>query len=429
LSTELPSRRSLAARIEAATPPTRERAIDGLRALAILGVVVGHWLVMALTVAPDRALHVASPLVYLPAFAPVSWALQMLGLFFLVGGYSSAKSLDRARARGESYGSWARARLLRLARPVAAVVAALGATLPVLALVGVPPGTLRTTVVLVIQPLWFAGIYAVITALTPALLLLDRHLRGFAALPALVIVAVVDLLRYGPWHAAMPAWLGLVNVLPGWSFAYLLGIAWARGRIGRRGAALLALGGGALGLLLVARLGYPASMVGIPGAARVNSHPPSLLVLALAALQSGLAILLRDRIAAALRRPSLWAATALVNLSAMTIFCWHQIALMSMSGVTLALVPTGVPGLHDDPAGSTWVLCRIAWFPAYAAVLAGYVTVARRFERPWRAVPAATATRPSAAQIESTVSGRPAPAPSKNAVLLSRLPPAPGGSS
>jgi hypothetical protein len=376
-----------ARRIDAATPPGRERAVDGLRALAILGVVVGHWLVMALTLSPDGALRGASPLVALPAMAPLSWALQMLGLFFLVGGYAGAGSLERARSRGEPDGAWVRARLLRLGRPVVAATAALGAGLAVLAVAGAPPGTLHTATVMVVQPLWFIGIYALITALTPLALALDRRLGALAALPSLAIVAAVDLLRYGPWHQAVPGWLGLVNLLPGWGFAYLLGVAWAHGRISRAGAWLLAAGGAALGLLLVLRLGYPASMVGVPGAGRVNSHPPSLLVLALASLQSGLAILLRGRIERLLRRPVLWAGVALANLSAMTIFCWHQIALLSLTGAALVLRPAGVPGLHDGPDGPAWALHRVEWFPAYALVLGAYVAAARRFEAPWRSVP------------------------------------------
>jgi hypothetical protein len=371
----------LAQRIDAATPANRDRAIDGLRALAILGVVVGHWLVMALTVNSQGALKVTSPLIHLSGLAPASWVLQMLGLFFLVGGYSSARSL----ARAESYRSWLRTRLLRLARPVGAATAVLGAALPLLALAGVPAGTLRTTAVLVIQPMWFIGIYAVVTALTPVAVALDRRLRGWAALPALLAVAGVDLLRYGPWHA--PGWVGLLNLLPGWSFAYLLGVAWAHGRITRHRAALLAAGGFALALLLVLHFGYPVSMVGVPGDPRTNSHPPSLLVLALAAAQSGLAILLRDRLARLLARPRLWAGVALLNLSAMTVFCWHQIALMSLSGAARALAPSAVPGLHDTPSGLGWLAHRIAWFPVYALVLDGYVLLARRAEGPWRGLP------------------------------------------
>jgi fucose 4-O-acetylase-like acetyltransferase len=362
--------------IDAATPADRDRAIDGLRALAILGVVVGHFLVMALALGADGALRVTSPLARLPGFAPLSWVLQMLGLFFLVGGYAAARS----RSRAGGYPAWVRARMRRLVRPIAAVAAALGVALPLLGLAGVPAGTLRTTVVLVVQPLWFVGIYAMITALTPVAVAMTRRLGAWAALPGAVVVGAVDLLRYGPWRGAMPGWLGLLNLLPGWSFAYLLGVAWAGGRIGRRGAALLMVGGIVAMLVLVRWLGYPASMVGVPGAGRTNAHPPSLLVLALAAAQCGLAILLRDRLAAVLRRPALWAGVALVNLSAMTIFCWHQVALMTLSGGALLPAPRGLPGLHDVPAGLGWAAHRLAWLPAYLAVLACYVAAARRFE-------------------------------------------------
>ena len=40
--------RQLARRIDAATPPQRDRAVDALRALAIAGVIGGHWLVTSL---------------------------------------------------------------------------------------------------------------------------------------------------------------------------------------------------------------------------------------------------------------------------------------------------------------------------------------------------------------------------------------------
>ena len=72
-------------RIDEATPVDRDRAVDALRALAILGVVLGHWLVTAL-VADGGALHAASPLRHMPWLAPISWVFQTLAVFFLVGG-------------------------------------------------------------------------------------------------------------------------------------------------------------------------------------------------------------------------------------------------------------------------------------------------------------------------------------------------------
>jgi len=52
--TALAQVRQLARRIDAATPPQRDRAVDALRALAIAGVIGGHWLVTALVTGPGN---------------------------------------------------------------------------------------------------------------------------------------------------------------------------------------------------------------------------------------------------------------------------------------------------------------------------------------------------------------------------------------
>lgn len=145
----------------------RDRFIDGLRALAILGVVAGHWLIGALVVTPAGGLRIDSPMRYLQWLHPATWFLQMLGLFFLVGGYTAAQGPRRARARGETDAQWIRRRLWRIGRPVAASAVILAVALALLVWSGLSAATARTTVVLFLQPLWFMGVYAVITALTP----------------------------------------------------------------------------------------------------------------------------------------------------------------------------------------------------------------------------------------------------------------------
>ena len=373
---------TLAARITAATPPGRDRAVDGLRAIAITGVILGHWLIAVQTPGALGGLANSSPLRALPYLAPMSWVLQLLGLFFLVGGYTGALAWTRARERGTPYGTWLATRTRRLGRPVLAVTAAWGCALPLLALAGVPAPTLRTCVVLVVQPLWFIGVYLAATALTPLVLALDRRLGRAAPLPAVAVVAAVDALRYGPWAHGMPGWLGLVNVLPGWLFAYQLGAGWARGWLDRRTAAVLVIAGALLFAVLLLRCGYPASMVGVPGVVRSNSNPPSLLVIALAAAQCGVAILLRDRLAALLRRPTAWAAVVPLNLAAMTVFCWHLTAVLLVSLTAYALHGP-VPGLHDIPAGPLWIAHRLLWLPIFAAVLLALWAAVRRAESPW----------------------------------------------
>ncbi|MET9508901.1 acyltransferase [Streptomyces flavidovirens] len=370
--------RAAAAKIDARTPAHRDRAVDGLRALALLAVPTGHWMLGGFTPAGDGVLRNASPLTSFGFFAPVSWVLQMLGIFFLVGGYASVLSYRRHQGPA---GAWLRGRIARLGRPVLGVTAVWAVMIPVLYAMGVPDTTLRTGSTLVIQPLWFVGVYVAVTTLTPYCVRASRRMGAWAAAPLIGTVAVVDFLRYGPYAEAVPSWLSVLNLLPGWLFAYQLGVCWGEKRIGRRGGALLLVGGAALFAVLLVAFHYPASMVGVPGEARTNSHPPSLLVLALAAAQSGAAILLRDRIGRLLRRPALWAPVVVINLSAMTILCWHQTAMLA-AAVPGSFVGT-VPGLTEAPDSLGWVLARAAWLPVFAGLLILIGRYARGFEAPW----------------------------------------------
>ncbi|WP_232838501.1 acyltransferase family protein [Streptomyces geranii] len=375
-----------AARIERHTPAHRDRALDGLRALALVSVPLGHWLLGGLTLGPGGELHNSSPLTAFGFLAPVSWVLQTLGIFFLVGGCASALSLRRSAGRGVPTDVWLRGRLARLGRPVLGVAAVWAVLLPVLYAAGVPAGTLRTGVVLVVQPLWFVGIYVLVTALTPWCVRAARRYGAWSAVPLLASVAVIDLLRYGPWTQAVPSWLGLLNLGPGWLFAYQLGVCWGEGRLAMRGAWRLLLGGGALFAVLLLAFHYPASMVGVPGTARTNSHPPSLLVPALACAQCGAAILLRDRLDALLRRRrGLWAVVVTVNLAAMTILCWHQTALLTLA-IPGSYTGIPIPGLTTPPDTTTWILARLAWLPLVAATLLGLVRLTHRFEAPWTGI-------------------------------------------
>ncbi len=356
---------SLAARVEAATPPERDRGVDALRALAVLGVVLGHWLVTALVLHGDDALGVTSPLVHMPELAPVSWVLQPLAVFFFVGGYGAARRLD-ARAR------WRR--IDRLWRPAAVLLLAWIPLGLVLAGAGFGAETLRTLATLVISPLWFLAVYALMIALTPVADAVWRRLGlGGAALP-FAVVLVVDVARFG---SEGPAALGWLNVVAGWAVPYVLGVAWARGGLSGRSQALGLLAGGALATaVLIAVAGYPASMVGIPGAPISNLNPPTLAVVTFGLAQIGLALLLRGPLDRLMRRPLAWTAVAMANLSAMTIFVWHQTALIV---VTLAGSALGtLPGLHDPPSDLGWIADRAMWLPVFAAVLtAGGQTVKR----------------------------------------------------
>jgi len=371
--------RQFARRVDAATPPHRDRAVDALRALAIAGVIGGHWLVTALVLGQSSGgavLSDNSPLASMPWLAPLSWVFQTLAVFFLVGGYSAARSY-----RG-GYLPWLRKRLIRLARPVAALVAVWIPVTIGMILAGVPATTVHTLLFLVISPLWFLGVYAGLTALTPAALWLVRRFGAWAAVFPAAVVAVTDLVRFGLPGIGQhgPAWVGWVNVAAGWLVPYLLGMAWARGSLrGRRVPALMLAGGAAATAALIAWAGYPASMVGVNGAHISNLNPPTLAAVTFGIAQCGLALLLRDRLARVMRRPLAWAAVALVNLSAMTLFLWHQTAFVTVS--CAGLLFGKVPGLLTAPASGIWVAERLAWLPVFAIVLAGLWLVFRRVER------------------------------------------------
>ncbi|MGW4565942.1 acyltransferase family protein [Streptomyces sp. NPDC004561] len=362
--------RQAAHRVDAATPASRDRAIDALRAFAILGVVLGHWLVTAL-VAADGGLHTASPLQHMPWLAPVSWVFQTLAVFFLVGGHVAARGLATARTRGDTYGTWLRARLARLLRPVAALLALWSVTAVALLLTGASQATIHTLLKLALSPLWFLLVFAALTAATPLVARL-HPLWPFA------VVLHVDVLRFG-LHLG-PSWLAWANVAAGWLVPYTLGAAWARGELrSRRSAWALLLGGGAATAVLVTCAGYPASMVGVPGATISNLDPPTLAAVTFGLAQCGLALLLCDRLRRAMARPLAWAAIALVNLSAMTIFLWHQTAMMAATAT--GLLAGRLPGLHTVPDSLAWVASRLLWLPVFTVVLALCWTAFRHHEQ------------------------------------------------
>ncbi|MGW9432563.1 acyltransferase family protein [Streptomyces decoyicus] len=350
--------RDLVRRIASVTPPDRDRGVDALRALAILGVVLGHWLVTAL-VADSGAVHVAGPLHHMPQLTPVSWVFQTLAVFFLVGGRMAARSCAATRARGGTYGRWLRARTARLLRPVAAVLVVWSVVAGALLASGAGLETVHTLGKLALSPLWFLVVFMALTAATPLVARLHP-------LWPLAVVLHIDVIRFG---LGGPAWLGWINVLAGWLVPYCLGAAWARGGLRSRPTGwVLLLGGGTVTAGLVVWAGYPAAMVGVPGAGISNLNPPTLAAVTFGLAQSGAALLLLGPLRRMLQRPALWAAVALTNLSAMTVFLWHQTALMAVTAVGL-LAGDPLPGLHTVPAGFGWVLARLAWLPVFALTL------------------------------------------------------------
>lgn len=371
-----------AAHVDAATPADRDRWVDTLRVGSLLVVILGHWLMVAIT--PDG--RITNALAVVPALQPLTWLLQVMPLFFLVGGVAHAHTLESLERRHTAYaGRYAvffRARAARLLRPTLAFLAAwvlLGVVADLSGLTGRTDdaGRLaRDALVMVPQLLWFVGIYLGACAFAP--LMRDLHRRwGLRVVGVLVALAVaVDVVRFG----GGPALVGNLNFAIVWLALHQLGFAWRDGLLTTaRGWAMTVSGFGAMGLA-VALGPYPVSMVGLPGEAVSNMAPPTAALLAQGMGICGLAVVLRPVMARVLARPRVWRAVVVAGPFAMTAFLWHLTALMA----ALLLVRAG--GVEQAPIASwAWWLTRPVLFAVLAGVTAVLVAVFVRFDRGPRA--------------------------------------------
>ncbi|WP_411573968.1 acyltransferase family protein [Streptomyces fradiae] len=362
----VPTARELAA----ATPATRDRYIDLLRVASLAVVVLGHWLMAAVT-ADGK---VGNLLAVVPRLQVLTWALQVMPVFFFVGGFAHALSY-RSRP---AYAAFVRGRVRRLLRPTALFAAVWGAVALAVQLAGAGGGLTGTALRLVTQPLWFIGIYLAMVAFTPPLLRLHRR-WGWGAFAALAGgAAAVDGLRF----AAGVPYVEFLNFALVWLAVHQLGFLRADGRLGAPWA--LAGAGLAGAVALVAFGPYPLSMVGMPGEKVSNMAPPTLALLCHGVWLVGAVELLRrpgTRLAA---RARVWRAVVAANGVAMTAFLWHLTAMLAVYGALPAL---GVP--FPEPASAGWwagLPLRVAAAVAVTALLVGAF---QRAERPGARHPAA----------------------------------------
>ena len=83
------------------TPSTRDRYVDFLRAVSILSVVIGHWTI-AMIIWDGGSIRSTSAIGVTSWLWLATWFLQVMPIFFFVGGFANLVDLRRVRARGES---------------------------------------------------------------------------------------------------------------------------------------------------------------------------------------------------------------------------------------------------------------------------------------------------------------------------------------
>src|SRR3954469_880110 len=179
----------------AATPAHRDRFVDFLRAVSIAVVVCWHW-TLSVTHWHDGRLTMPNPVGDIPLLWSATWLLQIMPLFFFVGGYANAASWSAVERNNGGWASFARRRLDRLYRPLAAFVALWGGFELALHAVNPDyPGVLHYGVV-VFVPLWFLGVYTIVTLLTPVTARLHRDAGPLALAGIASLIALADLGRF-----------------------------------------------------------------------------------------------------------------------------------------------------------------------------------------------------------------------------------------
>lgn len=349
----------------AALTAGRDSAIDLLRAICVAGVVLLHAMMVGVTVVDGR-----------PVFAnasegtwwiiPVSWILQVMPLFFIIGGFAGYTSFRRMQARGGTASEFVAARVHRLLKPALFAIALVGAALAALSVTGVPADVIAIAGFRYSQPLWFLGVFLGCQALLPVLARAHAR-RPLVTLAALIAASVcVDVTRATTGHEG----LGFVNLAFVWLSLQQIGFFLADGTIDRMSRAARAIAGAVASAALIGAFAtgiYSADLI-------ANINPPTAALLLVGVVHLSAVSLLRDRIDAFSRRPIPASFAAFVNRRAMTIYLWHMPMLLTMAGVAaVASLTTGI----TLPESSTveWWVSRPLWL-AIALILTAVIAVA-----------------------------------------------------
>lgn len=358
--------------LAAAAKSTRNRAVDLYRAVAMVAVAIGHWAAVAAWTGDDGSLQTANALEAAPGLSAITWLMQVMPLFFVVGGFSSAMSLDKHAAEGGRPQDWVITRLRRMLAPTVVLAATWLALIALGTLAGFG-GLILTGAATAAIPLWFLSNYTIDTAIAPYVRPAFQRAPGRVAGIGLGLFALFEALRF----ADVPV-LPHVNWVIGWLLFQIAGFAWRDGLLpqGRR---MLAISAGlwTAAIAAVAVGPWPVSMVNFPGLENSPTHPPSLALLLFGAAYSSTAVAFAPRVSAFLARtPAAWKAVVAANGVALTVYLWHFTAAVAATGILYAtgLLPTAAIG------SITWWIQKVPFMLLSAVLLTGIVSLVARYE-------------------------------------------------
>lgn len=277
-----------------------------------------HW-VFTIIIWRDDGPHATSPIGFTKGLWLATWTLQVMPMFFYVGGYGHLRSWQKAQSDGRSVWQLVGDRAKRLAIPALALLGVWIVIGFILTLTFDPPWVWRA-VKLVVSPLWFMAVYLMLVLLLPVALWLHRRFDTVAIVVLAGIAGLIDVARFRyDWD-----WLGLVNMVVIWGLCHQLGFFYERIVAARRTLDWTMLLGGAFGLAGLVGSGlYPGSMVGVPGE-RSNMAPPTLCIVALVFLQAGLVEILRPALAHRLDAGGWATVNRVINRFSLPLFLFHS---------------------------------------------------------------------------------------------------------
>jgi len=351
-----------ASQMAAQTPEERNRYVDFLRSVSILVVIIGHWMIATAYVV-NGEMDAGHLLADRPQLHWLTWLFQVMPIFFIVGGYSNAVSLESAKRKGIGYAGWLSARLNRLVAPLLVLLVAWAVIAIVMSLMGTRAEVIQIASQAALIPTWFLAIYIVVVILAPFAYKLWQRF-GFASFLMFAAGAALTDIAF---FVAKLHWLGWTNYFWVWLAVHNLGFAWRDDRLGRVAKRLLFSAFGFAALWLLTSLGpYPLAMVGSPDPELSNTSPPKITLLALGIFQFGLLLALESPMRRALNNLRLWTATVLINSMIMTVYLWHITVMVIFAAI---LYLAGGIGLGIEPGTSEWWWSRPVWIAVLFVLL------------------------------------------------------------